>query len=68
MFGIKPKSPAKARIPERDLSKMRDMVIGAAAAKRKAPQAAGSNAQTQSYGKAMNSAFKNTKTFGMPTK
>ncbi len=68
MFGIKPKTPAKARIPERDLSRMRDMVVNMAAAKRKAPQAAGGNAQTQSYGKAMNSAFKNTKTFGMPNK
>ncbi len=27
---------------------------------------AGSNAQTEKYGKAMRSAFKNTKTFGVP--
>ncbi len=53
---------AATKIPERDLSGMRDSVLAAAAKKR------GTNAQTTAYGKAMNSAFKNTKVFGMPGK
>lgn len=60
--------PAKAKMPEQDLQYFRDKIVNAAALKRKTPQAAGSNAQTQVAGKAIASAFKNAKTFGMPGK
>lgn len=58
---------SKAKMPEKDLNFFRNKIVGMAAAKRK-PQAAGSNAQTTSYGKAMKSAMQNTSTFGMPSK
>lgn len=67
-FFNKPKATAlKARIPDRDLSSMRDTVITKAAAKRSTkPVMDDGNAQTKAYGKAMQGAFKNTKTFGIP--
>lgn len=66
---MKPKKAAPARIPERDFPRMREMVMKAAAAKRTTkPDMAGTSPQRNAYGKAMQSAFKNTKTFGMPGK
>lgn len=56
---------SKVKMPEKDLNFFRDKIVGMAAAKRK-PQAAGSNPQTTSYGKAMKSAMQSTKVFGMP--
>lgn len=62
------KAPAPAKMPEKDLEYFRSKVINAAAAKRSTPPTTSSGTQPNAYGKAMASAFKNTKTFGMPGK
>ncbi len=63
----KPKLVSTGKMPEQDLQYFRNKIVNAAARKRAgAGTATGGNTQTAAYGKAMNSAFKNTKTFGVP--
>lgn len=64
--GAKPALKA-AKIPEKDLSSMRDKVIGLAAKKRAAaPVIQNTNAQVEGVKKGLAGVKKNQKTFGLP--